>query len=51
MQTFRLQGEINAYEKEPLSAILPGVTMQKLWQILGTLRRPLTVSALVVLSV
>ena len=51
MQTFRLQGEINAYEKEPLSAILPGVTMQKLWQILGTFEKALlTVSALVVLS-
>ena len=51
MQTFRLQGEINAYEKEPLSAILPGVTMQKLWQILGTFEKVLmTVSSLVVLS-
>ena len=51
MQTFRLQGEINAYVKEPLSAILPGVTMQKLWQILGTFEKALlTVSALVVLS-
>ncbi|MEK9703233.1 MAG: ABC transporter permease, partial [Deltaproteobacteria bacterium] len=51
MQTFRVQGEINSFEKEPLSAILPGVTMQKLWQILGTFERTLmTVSALVVLS-
>ena len=51
MQTFRLQAEINAYVKEPLSAILPGVTMQKLWQILGIFEKALmTVSALVVLS-
>ncbi len=51
MQTFRLQGEINSYEKEPLSAILPGVTMQKLWQILGTFEKTLlTVSTLVVIS-
>ena len=51
MNTFRLQGEINAFEKEPLSAILPGVTMQKLWKILGIFEKTLmTISALVILS-
>ena len=51
MNTFRLQGEINAFEKEPLSAILPGVTMQNLWKILGIFEKTLmTISALVILS-
>ena len=39
MHTFRVHREINAYEKEPLSAILPGVTMQKLWQSMGIFRK------------
>ena len=51
MHTFRLQGEINAFDKEPLSAILPGVTMQKLWKIMGIFEKTLmTISALVILS-
>ena len=51
MNTFRLQGEINAFEKEPLSAILPGVAVQKLWKILGIFEKTLmTISALVILS-
>ena len=51
MHTFRVQREINAYEKEPLSAILPGVTMQKLWQIMGIFEKTLmSVSAFVILS-
>ena len=51
MHTFRLQGEINAFEKEPLSAILPGVTMQKLWKMMGIFEKTLmTMSALIILS-
>jgi putative ABC transport system permease protein len=51
IQTFRVQSQINQYEKEPLSAILPGVTMHKLWKILGVFEKTLiAVSVLVILS-
>jgi putative ABC transport system permease protein len=32
---FTVQREINQYRREPLSAILPGVTLQQLWSIVG----------------
>lgn len=31
--TFRVQREINEYAEEPLLAILPGVTLQQLWEL------------------
>ena len=31
--TFRLQRDINEYEEEPLLAIIPGVTLQQLWEL------------------
>ena len=34
--TFRLQRQINEYPREPLLAILPGVTLTELWQTLST---------------
>ena len=32
--TFRVQREINEYVEEPLLAILPGVTLQQLWELI-----------------
>ena len=34
--TFGLQREINEYRPEPLLAILPGVALQELWDLMGT---------------
>lgn len=34
IQTFRFQRHINEYRQEPLSAIIPGVALQELWQML-----------------
>lgn len=33
--TFQVQRDINQYAGEPLSAILPGVALAQLWQVLG----------------
>lgn len=48
--TFSVQRRINDYPDEALLAILPGVTLQQLWQSLGTAERALQlISAMVVL--
>lgn len=47
---FRLQREINEFAAEPLLAILPGLTLQQLWDLLGLAENALlAVSGLVVL--
>ncbi len=43
LATFRLQRMINEYRAEPLSAIMPGVTLQELWQLVGTAETALSV--------
>ena len=49
LKTFTLQRAINEYEEEPLLAILPGVALQELWQIVGIAETALiSVSSLVV---
>ncbi|MEN5339812.1 ABC transporter permease [Stenotrophomonas sp. TWI143] len=48
--TFSVQRTINDYPEEAMLAILPGVTLQQLWQSLGTAERALRlISAMVVL--
>ncbi len=48
LATFRVQREINYYKQEPLLAILPGVALSELWQMMGILENTLfLVSALV----
>ena len=45
----KLQRAINEYRAEPLSAILPGATLQELWGLVGTAETALAaVSAMVV---
>lgn len=47
---FGVQRFVNQYREEPLLAILPGATLQSLWELVGTAERALlAVSALVVL--
>jgi putative ABC transport system permease protein len=49
--TFGLQRQINEYSEEPLLAILPGVTLQQLWGLVGVAENALlVVSALVVVA-
>mgnify|MGYP001817449173 FL=1 len=50
MATFRVQRFVNEYRREPLSAILPGVALQQLWEITGVAEKALlAVSSFVVL--
>lgn len=51
MATFQVQRQINDYRKEPLMAILPGITLTELWQITRTMENTLQlIAALVLLS-
>jgi putative ABC transport system permease protein len=47
---FRMQRFVNTYEDEALLAVLPGVALDQLWQVVGTVERTLLlVSSMVVL--
>lgn len=51
LKVFGLQRSINEYPQEPLLAILPGVALQELWQIVGIAETALVaVSAMVVIT-
>jgi len=51
LQVFALQRSINDYPAEPLLAILPGVALQELWQIVGIAETALiAVSGMVVVT-
>lgn len=47
--TFKLQRDVNQYRKEPLMAILPGVALVELWQMMGTVENILRIVAFLVL--
>jgi putative ABC transport system permease protein len=38
---FQLQRQINEYREEPLLAVLPGVALQQVWQVVGVAERAL----------
>ncbi|MEM7057541.1 MAG: ABC transporter permease [Pseudomonadota bacterium] len=48
--TFNLQREINEYRREPLLAILPGVTLQELWDLMGTAEQALSAISVFVVA-
>jgi len=49
--TFQIQRAINNYQDEPLTAILPGVALTELWQMMAVLEKTLLlVSALVFIA-
>jgi putative ABC transport system permease protein len=49
MVTFRLQRAINDYSAEPLLAILPGVALSELWQMVGVFESVLRLISMLVL--
>lgn len=51
IEVFDLQRYINTYEREPLMAILPGVTLRDLWQTIGIAEKSLLVVSLLVFVV
>lgn len=48
MATFRVQRDINNYSREPMLAILPGVALSELWQMMGILENALLLVAVLV---
>ncbi|MBZ9612552.1 ABC transporter permease [Rheinheimera maricola] len=49
MATFTVQRQINEFKQEPLTAILPGVALAELWQMLGMVENLLLLISLLVL--
>jgi putative ABC transport system permease protein len=49
--TFRVQREINDYRKEPLLAILPGVALQQLWEMMSVAENALVIVSWMVVAV
>jgi putative ABC transport system permease protein len=45
LTVFALQRWINEYRAEPMTAVLPGVALQQLWSLLGTVERALAIAA------
>lgn len=50
MTTFRIQREINQYRPEPLQAILPGVALSELWQMMGLMENTLRLISVLILA-
>ncbi len=51
MRIFSLQRAINNYPQEPLQAVMPGVALQELWQLVGVAETALLViSAMVIIT-
>lgn len=50
LATFKLQRQINEYRQEPLSAIIPGATLQELWGLIGTAETALSVVSAMVIA-
>jgi len=49
MATFNVQREINNYTEEPLLAILPGVALSELWQMMKVLENTLRLISILIL--
>lgn len=47
--TFRVQREINTYKREPMLAILPGVALSELWQMMGMFENTLRLISVFIL--
>ena len=50
LATFKLQRAINEYPREPLSAILPGVALQELWDLVSVAETALTAVSVMVVA-
>ncbi|MEM7728408.1 MAG: ABC transporter permease [Pseudomonadota bacterium] len=51
VQTLRLQRALNTYAQEPLQAVIPGVALSQLWNIVSVVERALTAIAGFVVAV
>lgn len=50
LSTFKTQRQLNNYKKEPLSAILPGVALSELWQMMSMMEQALRLISALVLA-
>jgi len=50
LAVFGMQRFVNEYRAEPLSAVLPGVALQQLWQLVGTAETALSAVSLMVVG-
>ena len=50
LDAFRIQRQANIFDKEPLTAILPGVALHELWSVLGTAETALSVISFFVIA-
>lgn len=50
LATFKMQRRVNEYREEPLSAIIPGATLQELWELIGTAETALSVISAMVIA-
>lgn len=48
---FMMQQFVNEYNKEPLTAILPAITLEQLWQVLGSIEKTLLLISLITVVV
>ena len=49
MATFHVQRQVNYYQKEPLLAILPGIALTELWQMMSVMENTLRLISILVL--
>lgn len=51
IDTFTVQRYVNDFEAEPLMAVLPGVALDELWQVVGVMERVLLLMSIMVVAV
>ncbi len=51
ISTFKLQREINEYRQEPLLAIIPGVALQELWNLMSVAEQALLIISAFVVAI
>lgn len=51
ISTFKLQREINEYAQEPLQAIIPGVALQELWNLMSVAEQALLIISAFVVAI
>ena len=50
-RVLRIQRDLNTYDQEPLSAVIPGVALSQLWSMMSTVERALAIISSFVIAV
>ena len=51
VRTLSLQRDLNTYEAEPLQAVIPGVALSQLWNVVSVVERALAIVSAFVIAV